>query len=60
MLSGARDTKIKLFDLRKLPKAVREFDSTKDTQMSGQPGNNKMETVIQWHPLNESIFASAC
>ena len=48
LLSGGRDYKIKLYDIRKIEKEVKQFDGHKDAILT-----------VQWHPFKEEIFASA-
>jgi len=48
LLSGGRDYKMKLYDIRKIEKEVKQFDVHKDAILT-----------VQWHPFKEEIFASA-
>lgn len=49
LLTGSRDNKIKMYDIRNMKNEVKDFD-----------GHTETIQIIQWHPFKETIFASAC
>ena len=48
LLTGSKDQKIKLYDLRNMKQEDKEIEGHKGSVL-----------VIQWHPFKEEIFASA-
>jgi WD40 repeat protein len=47
-LTGSRDSKIKVFDIRKTEKEFNCFE-----------GHDDQIAVVAWHPFKEDLFASA-
>ena len=47
-LTGSRDHKIKVFDIRKIDIEINQFE-----------GHDDKVNVVTWHPIKEELFASA-
>jgi polyadenylation factor subunit 2 len=49
LLTGSRDSKIKLFDIRAMDREVKEMEDV-----------SSMIGSLLWHPFKEEVFASGC